>query len=549
MSKEKKNMTLLAALSAVLLSIPYLVPHTGIISLFALVPLLCMERIAHLAEVKKVWIWHYSTFVLWNALTTFWVCNATIGGGIFAVLANAFQMSVVFGLFRLSHKAFKGVLPYLFLATAWIAWERFYFSAEISWPWLTLGNSFARTLSLAQWYEYLGTIGGSVWIWACNLGLFGILCALSDGSWQDRWNSKAKAGAVISLAAVIVVPIAVSLSIWHNYEEKGTELEVLITQPNFDPYHKFQALSQDQQNAVLEGLIRENLKDRKDNPSPEPLLVLAPETFTSDVNLDIVSMGKTFRRFVGMLADYPNVNLLFGATTMKFMNSEERPSDTARDLGDGNWLQTYNSAIMTDATARYEVFHKSRLVVGVEKTPYPKIFRPIDDLLGGVMGRDIGQDEISLLHVENNAEGRNAKRIPVGCAICYESVYGEYCTGYVKKGAKALTVITNDAWWGDTPGYRQHLSYSSLRAIETRRDIARCANTGISAIINQRGEILESTPWWETAVIRGKIRLTDGETFFVKNGDIAGRICSFMFIFLLLALIVRLIVPSSMRRN
>ena len=60
---------------------------------------------------------------------------------------------------------------------------------------------------------------------------------------------------------------------------------------------------------------------------------------------------------------------------------------------------------------------------------------------------------------------------------------------------------------------------------------------------------MESTHWWETAVIRGKIRLTDGETFFVKNGDIAGRICSFMFIFLLLALIVRLIVPSSMRRN
>ena len=112
-----------------------------------------------------------------------------------------------------------------------------------------------------------------------------------------------------------------------------------------------------------------------------------------------------------------------------------------------------------------------------------------------------------------------------------------------------MTVITNDAWWGDTPGYRQHLSYSSLRAIETRRDIARCANTGISAIINQKGQILESSPWWETAVIRSKINLTDGETFFVRNGDIAGRICSFMFLLLLLAMVVRLIVPSSMRRN
>ena len=542
-------MTLLAVLSAVLLSIPYLVPHMGIISLFAFVPLLAMERIATLSGIKKVWRWHYPTFVLWNALTTFWVCNATIGGGIFAVLANALQMSLVFGLFRLSRKAFKGVLPYLFLAFTWIAWERFYFSAEISWPWLTLGNSFARTLSLAQWYEYVGTIGGSVWIWACNLGLFGIMTVLSDGSWTERWNSKAKAGAIISFAAVLLTPIITSLVIWNSYEEEGTPLEVLITQPNFDPYQKFQALSQDQQNAVLEDIIRENLKQRKDNPSPEPLLVLAPETFTSDVNLDIVSMGRTFRRMVGVLTEYPNVNLLFGATTMKFINSDSRPSDTARDLGDGNWLQTYNSAIMTDGSARYEIFHKSRLVVGVEKTPYPKIFRPIDDLLGGVMGRDIGQDEISLLHVQNNAEGKNAVSIPIGCAICYESVYGEYCTGYVKKGAMALTVITNDAWWGDTPGYRQHLSYSSLRAIETRRDIARCANTGISAIIDQKGRVLESTPWWETTVLRGEIHLRKGETFFVRNGDIAGRICTFMFVLLLLALVVRLIVPSSMRKD
>jgi apolipoprotein N-acyltransferase len=177
-------------------------------------------------------------------------------------------------------------------------------------------------------------------------------------------------------------------------------------------------------------------------------------------------------------------------------------------------------------------------------TPYPKVFVPIDNLLGGLMGRNVGQKEVSLLNFSYGG-----KTVPTGCAICYESVYGEHCAEYVRKGAKLLTVITNDAWWGDTPGYRQHLSYSSLRAIETRRDIARCANTGISAIINQKGQILESSPWWETAVIRSKINLTDGETFFVRNGDIAGRICSFMFLLLLLAMVVRLIVPSSMRRN
>ena len=173
-------------------------------------------------------------------------------------------------------------------------------------------------------------------------------------------------------------------------------------------------------------------------------------------------------------------------------------------------------------------------MVGVEHMPYPRIFGPIDDMLGGVIGRCVGQEEVSLLNVAGNTGN-----IPVGCAVCYESVYGEYFTEYVRKGARAMTIITNDAWWGNTPGYRQHLSYASLRSIETRRAIARCANTGISAIISPGGKILQSTPWWEQAVIEGQIPLRDDTTFYVSHGDITGRVCTFLFLLLLLALIVR----------
>ena len=184
MKNKNTLLAILVLLFVVLMSIPYLVPHTGLLALFGLVPLLCMERIATMTGTRRIWLWHYSAFVLWNAATTFWVCNATIGGGIFAVLANAFQMSIVFGLFRWSRKILKGSLPYILLAMMWIAWEKYYLTvAQISWPWLVLGNAFARTLSMAQWYEFLGTLGGSLWIWACNLGMFGIMVSLSDGSW------------------------------------------------------------------------------------------------------------------------------------------------------------------------------------------------------------------------------------------------------------------------------------------------------------------------------------------------------------------------------
>ena len=196
----------LVVLFALMMSAPFIIPHTGILALFGLVPLLCMERIASHLGRKRIWIYHYSAFVLWNAITTFWVCNATVGGGIFAILANSLQMSVIFGLFRLSKKKFSGSLPYIFLATAWIAWERFYFDAEISWPWLVLGNSFARTTWAIQWYEITGALGGSLWIWACNLGLFGLLASLSDGSFFC-WNRKAQAASLTGYAAILVIPV------------------------------------------------------------------------------------------------------------------------------------------------------------------------------------------------------------------------------------------------------------------------------------------------------------------------------------------------------
>lgn len=547
---EKKTMAVLVLLFALMMSVPFLVPHCGWVALLGFVPLLCMDKIATDCGMKRVWVWHYTAFVLWNAATTFWVCNATVGGGIFAILANSLQMSLVFGAFRLSRKVFRGSVPYIFLAAAWIAWERYYLtSAQISWPWLVLGNSFARTLSLAQWYEYTGTLGGSLWIWASNLAVFGLMVSLSDGSFF-RWNVKARTAAGAGTIVILIVPAILSLCIWKSYEESSEPLEVGILQPNIDPYQKFQRLTQDQQNAILEGQLTQLLAGR-DSSDTSALLVLGPETFTSDVDADEVASSKTWRRFDRVLGGYKGVNMILGASSAEFIRSDSKPSKTARPAGDGWWRESHNSAVIADGTGRSQIFHKSKLVVAVEMTPYPGLFCKIDDMLGGVMGRCIGQDEISLLDVkaggpgnsmaENQTGGKAGEiTIPIGCAICYESIYGEYCTGYVQKGARALAVITNDSWWGNTPGYRQHLSYSSLRAIELRRDIARCGNSGISAFIDQRGRIIDRGPWWEQAVMTGTINLNDKVTFFAQSGDIVGRLCVLVSILQFLAMLVRL---------
>ncbi len=523
-----------------LMSVPYLVPHTGVLALFGLVPLLCMERIGTMSGIRRMWLWHYSAFVIWNAVTTFWVCNATVGGGIFAVLANAFQMSLVFGTFRWSRRVLKGSLPYIFLAALWMAWEKYYLTvAQISWPWLVLGNAFARTTSLAQWYEYLGTLGGSLWIWACNLALFGIMVSLSDGRWWSRFNGKAKFAAVAGYVAVLIAPMAFSLYIYHSYKETSDPLDVIALQPDIDPYQKFQSLPQDVQDAILAGLLSSALAGR-DSSDVNPVLAVAPETFTGGVATNDPSASHTVRRFESMLTAYHNVGLVLGASACTYIESQAAPSPTARRNRKGLWRESRNSALMLDGTDTIQMYHKSKLVVGVEMTPYPGFFCKVDDLLGGVMGRCVGQDGVSLLNffVKDNA-GRTDKTIHNGCVICYESVYPEHCAEYVSAGAEMLTVITNDAWWGDTPGYRQHLSYAALRAIETRRDIVRSANTGISAIINQRGDIVSETGWDVPAALKGTVNLNESKTFFVRQGDIVGRLCVFISVLLLLSVAVR----------
>ena len=140
----------LSLLSAVLLSIPFLFPHCGLISLFAFVPLFMAEDIVSRENKRHFNLVVYVSFLVWNLLATFWVYFATVPGAIAAFVLNTLQMTIIFALFRWMKKVTKGYLPYLFFCFAWVAWEHLYFTWQISWPWLVLGNSFATSIKNIQ---------------------------------------------------------------------------------------------------------------------------------------------------------------------------------------------------------------------------------------------------------------------------------------------------------------------------------------------------------------------------------------------------------------
>jgi apolipoprotein N-acyltransferase len=215
--------------------------------------------------------------------------------------------------------------------------------------------------------------------------------------------------------------------------------------------------------------------------------------------------------------------------------------DFARQHPNGGYYLPHNSALLYRNGAEPLVYHKSKLVVGVEKMPYPKVMGLLDAFalnLGGMSGTLGTQTERAVFQHAGIAAA------PV---ICYESIFGGFVTSYIRDGANLIAIITNDGWWGDTDGYRQHMAFARLRAIENRRDVARSANTGISGFINQRGDIVGQTGWWEQTTLTAQVHLNEELSFYTRYGDYIPRTAAFLAVLIYLISLARSRTKKSLR--
>jgi apolipoprotein N-acyltransferase len=196
--------------------------------------------------------------------------------------------------------------------------------------------------------------------------------------------------------------------------------------------------------------------------------------------------------------------------------------------GGPGYYENYNSSLLLDRLNPPQFVHKTQLVLGVEKLPFSDIFPFLEELSidnGGTTGT---------LGVEDYPKVLRTKGFTFAPIVCYESVYGGFIAEQCRMGAEVIFIITNDGWWSTTAGHKQHNEFARLRAVETRRYVARSANTGISSVINQRGDVVASTKYWEPAGLRETIRLNPEPTFYVTYGDVIGRSFAFVFILMLI---------------
>ena len=520
---------LLAILSALLLSAAWPINGFTFIIFGALIPLLFLENSIRLSDFKRrgllVFGYSYLTFLLWNLLITWWLINSSLIGMLFANICNSFFYAIIFTCFSWAKTRLPNRSAYLFLIALWLAFEKLHLSWDFSWTWLNLGNVFSENIYWIQWYEYTGVFGGSLWVLVINVWLFHVF-----KNHNTILGYKPLARKMIAPLIFIALPITFSLYLYEKVEEGSEDIKVLLLQPNIDPYNTKYSLTNSSFIDLWKKQVQPFYSDSLD-------YILSPETYFAE------GYGEELREFNGTklheelqqeLAKIPLTQYITGIQFYDLYAQEKAPSLTANLIRKGLWADYYNSALAEQSNEIFQIYHKSKLVVGVENMPFKSVLKPLlgDVLLdfGGTVASRVTQKKRDVFSHTNS----KLKAAPI---ICWESIFGEFVTGYVNEGATFLAVISNDAWWGETPGHKQLLSYTRLRAIETRRDIARSANTGISSIINAKGEIINQTSYNTKTALIGKLSSRSNLTFYVRFGDIIARWSVFVAgLFFLLAL-------------
>jgi apolipoprotein N-acyltransferase len=482
---------------------------SGLILLIAFVPFFLIEN--YLFENPKrftpnaFFIYLLPGFVIFSLIALGWMRVASITGAICVIMGLSFLMAFTTWLAHIVRLRAGNLPGFISMITFWLGYEYISLNINIISPWLNLGNGLSKDILFIQWYDVTGTAGGSLWILLSNLFLAIVLVTSL---------AKKRRNAVYLIIWLLIIIIPSFASIYRYYTIKLNNQngsEVIIIQPNTDPYtEKFTIPFEDQ--------LKKVITQANSRITEKTEWVITPETTIDDpANLDDLANDKYVKMIKGMIKQYPRIDVVTGLVTYRLYPAmKEAPTVSARKIdASGLYYDHFNSAVQIDSGKSFGIYHKSKLVPGIEMQfsngPGRFITRILPYLGGTRWGYGIQEDRVCFEHT--------ATSMKIAPVICYESVFGKFVTEYIKKGAEAIFIITNDGWWKNTNGYKQHLYYASLRAIETRRPVVRAANTGVSSIIDIRGKRTYETGWWTRAIIKGEIYPETRITTYVKYGD------------------------------
>jgi apolipoprotein N-acyltransferase len=474
----------------------------------ALVPLLfSLERDFSFGSFfRKVWM----TTTLFCIISLWWVCLATFVGGVLSIFVQSFFSTVPFVLFYLIRKRAGYPFALLSLPFVWTGWEWAYMQQDLSFGWLTLGNSQANLLWMVQYADVTGVWGISFWLLVFNVLMVFLLKARSEGL-----GGRVTALSVMALF-MIVAPLGYA---WHVFAEPPPpdalpSVRVSLVQPDIDPHEKWGGIGIDETMARLVRLTGRELVNNR------PDLVLWPETAIPFYIRN--PENEPYMNVIRRMVDRWHTPLLTG-----FPDSEpvvRHLASTGADGGDsepstGRQFAAYNaSMLLQPGQPAPQIYRKMRLVPFGERVPYSEYFPWLERLsfsLSGINSWQKGQDATVMTF--RSTKGREVR---VANIICYESIFPGLVSQFVRKGAQFLTLVTNDGWYGTSYGPWQHAAIGRLRCIENRRSMARCANTGVTLFYDRYGRSYAETAWWQSAVLTADIRPENDLSLYTRYPDL-----------------------------
>ncbi|MFC1606339.1 apolipoprotein N-acyltransferase [Candidatus Latescibacterota bacterium] len=457
----------LACLSGIMLGGAYPSVGLGYFAFAALIPLFTVLRNTSPARVL---LWSFVAGFVFHCITMFWMQRITWAGMLCAIPILSFFFALPFAVSSIVYKRFPrlgfAVLPF---AVAGVEWIRSF--DVLAFPWMVLGNSQSAYPFFTQFADITSVYGISAWIVAVNISMYTLIGKKTVRTW-------------LFFTALFVLPITYSLLTIHRGSSDSEEITVALIQGNVMPEEKWRS-DLEYWNVNLYCTMSADAMEH------EPDLIVWPETATPVYLLE----NPLYRHKVQALVDTIGVPVLTGMPSVDFSTGE-----------------TWNSAgLFLPQEKIVQRYKKLHLVPFGEAIPFNTIFPALRKLNLGQANWETGTDPVVF---------RSDFVPPFATLICFESIFPDLVQRFVKQGLEFLVVITNDVWFGPGTAPEQHAMISTFRAIESHKPVIRCANTGISMLIDPYGRVLKQTKAFERTTLVGTITPSNRQTFYMRHGNL-----------------------------
>ena len=496
---------LLAVFSGFLLNLIFPRWEGDILAWVALIPLLVALRGS--GSIRRSFLLGLACGFVYFAGSCFWITNTMVNyGGLPLPLSAAvlFLLALYLALYVGAFSALfhfflqrGGVLAALLLAPfAWTFLEFCRTHLFTGFPWNLLGYSQYRQSLVIQMADLTGVYGVSFFI--CHVNAFFYFCGQTLlAAWRrvpipgiGKRESPIYCALTLLLFFAVILHGNSALSRFSQAEAEDP-IRVSMAQGNISQDKKWDPEFRDQVLEIYKDLTLDAAKDGLD-------LAVWPETAVPFFyNMDRENAAR-----VEAVAREAGTHLLIGSPSLKRVEDANRLRNSA-----------YFISREGEVLGRYD---KVKLVPFGEYVPLGKLLWFVEKMVVGIGDFLPGEAPVILEHPKG----------PFGVLICFEIIFPHLARWNVMEGARFLVNITNDAWFGESAGPYQHLSQSVFRAVENRVPILRSANTGISAVVNQAGEIESATELFTREILNGTITPHRGiPSFYSREGDLFSWLC------------------------